>query len=152
MTDRLKWRLRKAAQKLQIPLIFVCDDDVVAARNELVQKCLCLDVRHEPQNVEQVLRRMTQQNGLNMLEACLSIAILCGHDVRKAISAAQTLGQRSSSSELPTADLSAPAACHQLLLPSDATGRARASVPLDQCALAAEAMTLGDVAESRCEG
>ena len=56
-----------------------------------------------------------------MLEACLSIAIACGHDMRKAINTAQLLGQRSSSSELPTADLSASAACHQLLLPSDAT-------------------------------
>ena len=56
-----------------------------------------------------------------MPEAYLSIAIACGHDVRKAVSAAQLLGQRSSSSELPTADLSASAACHQLLLPSDAT-------------------------------
>ena len=40
-----------------------------------------------------------------MLEACLSIAIACGHDVRKAINAAQFRGQRSSSSELPTAAL-----------------------------------------------
>ena len=121
VTDGLKWRLCKAAQQLQIPLIFVCDDGVVTARNELDQKCLCLEVRHEPQNVEQALRRVTQRNGLNMPEACLSIAIACGHDVRKAINAAQLLGQRSSSSELPTADLSASAACHQLLLPSDAT-------------------------------
>ena len=51
----------------------------------------------------------------------MSIAIARGHDVRKAINAAQMLGQRSSSSEMPTADLSASAACHQLLLPSDAT-------------------------------
>ena len=51
--DRLKRRSRKAAQQLQIPLIFVCDDGLVTARNELVQKCLCLDVRHELQNVEQ---------------------------------------------------------------------------------------------------
>ena len=64
---------------------------------------------------------MTQRNGLNMREACLSIAIASGHDVCKSINAAQLLGQRSSSSELPTADLSASAACHQLLLPSDAT-------------------------------
>ena len=41
--------------------------------------------------------------------------------MRKAIDAAQLLEQRSSSSELPTADLSASAACHQLLFPSDAT-------------------------------
>ena len=64
---------------------------------------------------------MTQQNGLNMPEAYMSIAIACGHDVRKAFNAAQLMEQRSSSSELPTADLSASAACHQLLLPSDAT-------------------------------
>ena len=120
VTDGLKWRC-KAAQQSQIPLIFVCDDGVVTARNEVVQKCLCLEVRHEPQNVEQALRQMTQRNGLNMPEACLSIAIARGHDVCKAINAAQLLGQRSSSSELPTADLSASAACHQLLLPSDAT-------------------------------
>ena len=121
MTDELKWRLCKAAQQLQIPLIFVCDDGVVTVRNELVQKCLCLEVLHEPRNVEQALRRVMQRNGLNMLEACLSIAIACGHDVCMAINAAQTLGQRSSSSELPTADLSASAACHRLLLPSNAT-------------------------------
>ena len=108
---------------------------------------------------------MTQRNGLNMPEACLSIAIACGHDVCKAINAAQLLGQHSSSSELPTADFSASAACHQLLLPSDATDvpdgeelcRAlqrqyltscgESFETLDQCALAAEAMTLGDVAE-----
>ena len=65
VTDGLKWRLRKAVQQLQIPLIFVCDDGVVTARNELVQKCLCLEVRHEPHNVKQVLRRVTQRNGLN---------------------------------------------------------------------------------------
>ena len=41
--------------------------------------------------------------------------------MRKAINAAQLMGQRSSSSKLPTTDLSASAACHQLLLPSDAT-------------------------------
>ena len=121
VTDGLKWRLCKAAQQSQIPLIFVCDGGVVTARDELVRKCLCLEVRHEPQNVEQALRRMTQRNTLNMPEACLSIAIACGHNVRKAINAAQLLGQRSSSSELPTADLPASAACHQLLLPSDAT-------------------------------
>ena len=93
--------------------------------------------------------------------------------MRKAISAAQTLGQGSSSSELPTADLSASAACHQLLLPREAT-----DVPdvlelveqdgeelcqalqclyltscggsfetLNQCAFAAEVTALGDVAE-----
>ena len=78
VTDGLKRRLCKVAQLSQIPLIFVCDDDAVTARNELVQKCLCLEVRHEPQNVEQALRRMTQRNGLNMPEACLSIAIACG--------------------------------------------------------------------------
>ena len=121
VTNGLKWRLCKAAQLSKIPFIFVCDDGVVTARDELVQKCLCLNVRHEPQNVEQALRRMTQRNGLDMPEACLSIAIACGHDVRKAINTAQLLGQRSSSSELPTADLSASAACHQLQLPSDAT-------------------------------
>ena len=55
-----------------------------------------------------------------MPEAFLSIAIACGHDVRKATNAAQLLG-RPSSSELLTADLSASAACHQLLLSSDAT-------------------------------
>ena len=121
VTDGLKWRLCKAAQQLQIPLIFVCDDGVVTARNELEQKCLCLEVRHKPQIVEQASRRMTQRNGLDMPEACLSIAIACGHDVYKAINTAQLLGQRFSSSELPTADLPASAACHQLLLPSDAT-------------------------------
>ena len=121
VTDKLKWRLCNAAQQSQIPLIFVCDDGVVTARNELVQKCLCLEVRHEPQNVEHALRRVTQRNGFNMPEACLSIAIACGHDVRKAIKAAELMEHRSSSSELPTADFSASAACHQLLLPSDAT-------------------------------
>ena len=45
VTDELKWRLCKAAQQLQIPLIFVCDDGVVTARDELVQKCLRLEVR-----------------------------------------------------------------------------------------------------------
>ena len=59
VTDGLKWRLCKAAQQLQIPLIFVCDDGVVTPREELVQKCLCLEVQQEPQNVEQALR----QNG-----------------------------------------------------------------------------------------
>ena len=118
VTDGLKWRLCKVTQQSQIPLIFVSDDGVVIARDDLVQKCLCLEVRHEPHNVEQALRRMTQRNGLNMPEACLSVAIAYGHGVRKAINAAQLLGQRSSSSELSTADLSA---CHQLLLPSDAT-------------------------------
>ena len=54
-----------------------------------------------------------------MPEACLSIAIACGHDVCKAINAA--LGQRSLSSELPTVASSASAACHQILLLSDAT-------------------------------
>ena len=171
VTNKLKWRLCKAAQQLQIPLIFVGDDAVVTARNELVQKCLCLDVRHEPQNVEQALRRVMQRNGLNMSEACPSIAIACGHDVRKAINAAQLLGQRSSSSELPTADLSAPAACHQLLLPGNATDvpfdllkqdgeelcRALQRLyltfcgesfeTLDQYVFVAEAMALGDVAE-----
>ena len=93
--------------------------------------------------------------------------------MRKAINAAQLLGQRSSSRELPTADLSASAACHQLLLPSGATDvpevlelleqggeelcRAlqrqyllscgESFETLDQCAFAAEAMALGDVAE-----
>ena len=105
--DELKWRLCKAIQQLQIPHIFVCDDGVVTARDDLVQKCLCLEVRHKPQNVEQALRQLTQRNDLNMSEACPSIAIACGHEVRKAINAAQLLAQRSSSSELPTADLSA---------------------------------------------
>ena len=121
VTDGLKWRLCKVAQQLQIPLVFACDDDVVTARNELLQKSLCLEVRYEPHNVEQALRRVMQRKGLNMPEACLSIAIAYGHDVRKATNAAQLLGQRSSSSELSTANLSASAACHQLLLPSDAT-------------------------------
>ena len=173
VTDELKWRLCKAAQQLQIPLIFVCDDGVVNARNEFDQRCRFLEVRYEPQNIEQALQRMTQRNGLNVPEACLPIAIACGHDVRKAISAAQTLGQRSSSSELPTADLSASAACHQLLLPSDATDvpdvlelreqdgeelcRAlqrqyltsceESFETLDQWAFAAEAKARGDVAE-----
>ena len=56
-----------------------------------------------------------------MPEAYLSIAIAHGHDVCKAINAEQLLGQRSSSGELPTVDLSASAAYHQLLLPNDAT-------------------------------
>ena len=173
MTDKLKWRLCKAAQQSQIPLIFICDDDIATARNELVQKCLCLEVRHEAQNVEQALRRMMQRNGLNMPEAFPFITIARGHDVRKAIKAAQLLGQRSSSGELPTADLSASAACHQLLLPSVATDVPEALEllkqdgeelcralqylyltscgenfeTLDQCAFAAEAMALADVAE-----
>ena len=122
VTDKLKWRLCKAAQQLQTPLIFVSDDGTVTtARDELVQKCLCLEVRHESHDVEQSLRRVTQRNDLNMSEACLSIAIARGHDVCKAVNAVQLLGQRSSSSELPTAELSASAACHQLLLPSDAS-------------------------------
>ena len=159
VTDELKWRLSKASQQLQIPLIFVSN---VTARDELVQKCLCLKVRHESHNVEQSLRSVTQRNGLNMPEACLFIAVACGHDVCKAIIAAQLMGQRSASSELPTADFSVPAACHQFLLPGNAT-----DVPemlelpeqddltffgesfetLDQCAFAAEVMALGDVAE-----
>ena len=68
VTDELKWRLSKTAQQLRIPLIFVSD---VTARDELVQKCLCLEVRHNPQNAEQALRRMTQRNvpeGLELLE------------------------------------------------------------------------------------
>ena len=52
VTDGLKWRLGKAAQQLQIPHIFVCNDGVVTARDDLVQKCLCSVVRHKPQNVE----------------------------------------------------------------------------------------------------
>ena len=162
VADKLKWRLSKAAQQLQIPFIFVCDDFVVIARDELVQKCLCLEVRHESHDVEQSLRRVTQRNGLNMPEACLSIAIACRHDVCKAINAAQLMGQRSSSMELPTANLSAPAACHQLLLPGSATDVLEMlELPeqddltfcgevfeaRDQCAFAAEAMALGDVAE-----
>ena len=107
VTDGLKWRLCKAAQQSQIPLIFVCDDGVDNARDDLVQKCLCLEVQHELRNVEQALRRVMQLNGLNVPEACFSIAIACAHDVRQDISAAQTLGQRSSSSELPAVDLSA---------------------------------------------
>ena len=47
VTDELKWMLSKAAQQLQIPLIFVSD---VTARNELVQKCLHLKIRHESHN------------------------------------------------------------------------------------------------------
>ena len=70
VTDELKWRLSKAAQQLQIPLIFAND---VTARDELVQKCLCSEVRYESHSVEQSLRRVTQRNGLNMPEACLSI-------------------------------------------------------------------------------
>ena len=66
VTDRLKWRSRKAAQQLQIPLIFVSDDGIVTPRDELIQKCLCLEVRYESHNVEQSLRRVTQRNGLNM--------------------------------------------------------------------------------------
>ena len=170
VTDELKWRLSKAAQQLQIPLIFAND---VTARDELVQKCLCSEVRYESHNVEQSLRRVTQRNGLNMPEACLSIAIACGHDVCKEISAAQTLGQRSSSSELPKADFSASAAGLHILLPSDATdvpevlelleqdgeefcrslqrqyltSCGESFETLDQCVFAAEAMALGDVAE-----
>ena len=109
----------------------------------------------------------------NMSEACLLIAIACGHDVRRVINTAQLLGKRSSSSELPTADLSAPAACHQLLLPGNAThvtemlelpeqdgeelcralqrlyptSCGESFETLDQCAFAAEVMALGDVAE-----
>ena len=116
---------------------------------------------------------MTQRNGLNMPEACLSIAIACGHDVRKVINTAQLLGQRALSSELPTADLSASAVCHQLLLPGNATDvtemlelpeqdgeelcRALQRLyptscgesfeTLDQCAFAVEVMALEDLAE-----
>ena len=64
----LKWRLCKAAQQLQIPLIFVSNDGVVTARDELVQKFLWLEVRHDPQNAEQALRRMTQRNVPEVLE------------------------------------------------------------------------------------
>ena len=91
VTDGLKLRLCKVDQQSQIPLVFACDDGVVTARNELDQECLCLEVRQEPHNVEQALRRVMQRNGLNMPEACLSIAIAYGHDVRKAINAAQLL-------------------------------------------------------------
>ena len=59
VTDKLKWRSWKAAQQLQIRLIFVCDDGVVTARDDLVQKRLCLEIRHKPQNVEQALRQLT---------------------------------------------------------------------------------------------
>ena len=56
VTDGSKWRrLCKAGQLSQIPLILVCDDGVVTARDELVQKCLCLEVRHESHNVERQL-------------------------------------------------------------------------------------------------
>ena len=132
-----------------------------------------LDVRHELRNVEQALRRVMQRNDLNMSEACPSIAITCGHDVRKAINTMQLLGQRPSSSELPTADFSASAVSLHILLPSDATdvpevlelleqdgeelcrvlqcpyltSRGESFETLDQCAFAAEAMALGDVAE-----
>ena len=108
-----------------------------------------------------------------MPEAYLSIAIAHGHDVRKAINAAQLLGQRSSSSELPAVDLSASVAYHQLPLPNDATNVPEALElleqdgeelcqalqclyfpscgesfeTLDQCAFVAEVMALGDVAE-----
>ena len=68
VTDRLKWMLCKAAQQLQIPLIFVSNDGVVNARDELVQKCLRLEVPHDPQNAEQALRRMTQRNVSEVLE------------------------------------------------------------------------------------
>ena len=93
--------------------------------------------------------------------------------MRKVINTAQLLEQRSLSSELPTADLSAPAACHQLLLPGNATDVTEMlEVPeqdgeqlcralqrlhttscgesfetLDQCAFEAEVMALRDVAE-----
>ena len=173
VTDELKWRLCKAAQQSQIPLISVCDDGVVTARDDLDQKCLCLEVQHELRNVEQPLLQLTQRNDLNMSETCLSIAIACGHDVRKIINTAQLLGQRSFSGELPTVDLSAPAACHQLLLPGNATDvtemlelpeqdgeelcRALQRLyttscgdsfeTLDQCAFAVEVMALGDLAE-----
>ena len=68
MTDELKWRLCKAAQQLQIPLIFVSDDGIVTPLDELVQKCLRLEVRHDPQNAGQALRRMTQRNVSEVLE------------------------------------------------------------------------------------
>ena len=111
----------QVAQQLQIPLIFVSDDGIVTPRDDLVQKYLCIEVRHESHNVEQPLLQLTQRIDLNMSEACLSIAIACGHDVRMIINTAQLLGQRSFSSELPTVDLSAPAVCHQLLLPGNIT-------------------------------
>ena len=93
VTGELKWRLCKAAQQLQIQLIFVSDDDVVTARDELVQMCLCLEVQHKPQNVEQALRRVMQRNGLNMPEACLSIAIACGHDVVEVVGMSSVKGK-----------------------------------------------------------
>ena len=153
----LKWRLCKAAQQLKIPLIFVCDDGIVIARDDLVR------------NVEQTLRQLTQRNDLNMSEACPSIAITCGHDVHKVINTMLLLGQRSSSSELPTADFSASAASLHILLPSDATdvpemlelleqdgeelcrvlqcpyltSRGESFETLDRDAFAAEAMALG---------
>ena len=68
VTDEAKWRLAKAAQLLQIPFIFVSNDGVVNAQDELVQKCLRLEVRHDPQNAEQALRRMTQRNVSEVLE------------------------------------------------------------------------------------
>ena len=93
VTDELKWRLCKAAQQLQIQLIFVSDDGVVTARDELVQMCLCLEVQHKPQNVEQALRRVMQRNGLNMPEACFSIAIACGHDVVEVVEMSSVKGK-----------------------------------------------------------
>ena len=42
VTDELKWRLSKAAQQSQIPLIFVCHDGVVTARDELGSEVLVL--------------------------------------------------------------------------------------------------------------
>ena len=93
--------------------------------------------------------------------------------MRKDISVAQTLGQRSSSNELPAVDLSASDASLQVLLPSDATdvpevlelleqdgeelwralqcpyltSRGESFEILDRCAFADEAKARGDVAE-----
>ena len=68
VTDELKWRSCKVTQQLQILLIFVGDDGIVTPRDELVQKCLCFKNRHDPQNAEQALRRMTQRNVPEVLE------------------------------------------------------------------------------------
>ena len=93
VTDGLKWRLCKAAQQLQIPLIFVCDYGVANARNELDQKCLCLEVRHEPQNVEQALRRMTQRR-VDTTCARLSTPRSCWYSVLQVESCQQLTSQR----------------------------------------------------------
>ena len=65
VTDKLKWEDVQGSTTVADPRSssFAM---IVTARNELVQKCLCLEVRHESQNVEQALRRMTQRNSLNI--------------------------------------------------------------------------------------